>query len=97
MRRSLPSPQPGAFSATASDSASTLGFRGTASAGLAVDLRYAMLSLGAFARYDSRLPGIVNPQRDSPFAGAAVLAPARIAFDDGFAYGGVLMLRVPLP
>jgi hypothetical protein len=43
-------------SGSASDSRSTLGFRSTASLGLSVDARIAVISLGGFARYDSRFP-----------------------------------------
>ena len=81
---------------SASDSRSTVGFRGTASLGIAADLRYAVISLGGFMRYDSQIPGIRNPQQAGGFSTAA-LGPARIRFDDGFAYGGFVTLRVKLP
>lgn len=83
------------LSSSAADTRSTVGFRGTASLGLAVDLRYALVSLGGFMRYDSRIPGVENPQRTGPFT-FAPLPPARIRFADGFAYGGFLTLRVTL-
>jgi hypothetical protein len=85
----------GFFSTSASDRRSTVGFRGTASLGLAVDARIAVISFGGFARYDSRIPGVQNPQAPANLTGAA-LAPARIRFDDGFAYGGYLTVRIAL-
>jgi hypothetical protein len=54
-----------------------------------------LISLGGIMRYDSHIPGVENPQNAGAFTGA-VLAPARIRFADGFAYGGFLTLRVPL-
>ena len=89
-------PSNGSFSAaSASDSRSAVGFRGTASVGLATDLRIAVVSIGGFMRYDSRIPGVANPQLLGNF-NTVPLAPARIRFDDGFAYGGFLQVRVPL-
>jgi hypothetical protein len=82
---------------SASDSRSRLGFRGTASLGLTADLRYALLSIGGYMRYDSHIPGIANPQITSAGQLGQNVAPAQIRFDDGFAYGGFLTLRVPLP
>lgn len=77
------------------DSASATGFRGTASLGLAADLRYALLSLGGFMRYDSGIPGVDNPQStDATFIGS--LPPARVRYEGGFAYGGFISLRVPI-
>lgn len=81
---------------SASDSRSKLGFRGTASLGLSADMRYAILSIGGFMRYDSHIPGIANPQITSTSQFGQPVAPAQIRFDDGFAYGGFLTLRVPL-
>lgn len=79
----------------AADRASATGFRGTATLGLAATLAPAIVSLGGFMRYDSRIPGIENPQSQDPsFFGS--LAPARIRYAGGFAYGGFVTLRIPL-
>jgi hypothetical protein len=81
--------------AQANDTASATGFRGTATVGLSADLAPAIVSLGGFMHYDSRLPGAENPQNTDPnFFGS--LAPAHIRFAGGFAYGGFITLRVPL-
>jgi hypothetical protein len=88
-------PSNGAFlTASASDSRSTIAFRGTATVGLAVDARIAVISIAGFGRYDSRIPGIENPQQNGITATAATLAPARIRFQDGFAYGGTITVRM---
>lgn len=80
---------------TVTDSRSTIGFRGTATLGLVADLRIATVSLAGFGRYDSRIPGIQNPQQQSTVV-LGNLAPARIRFQDGFAYGGSVTIRVAL-
>ncbi len=61
----------------------------------ATDLRFALLSLGGYMRYDSRIPGVQNPQQTGSFSVDA-LAPARIRFGNSFAYGGYMTLRVAL-
>ena len=87
-------PSNAAFSSsTISDSRSATGFRGTAQLGLSADLRIAVLSIGGFFRYDSRIPGVENPNSQTA---ANNTSPARVRFDDGIAYGGFLTLRVPL-
>jgi len=89
---------PGAvsFQSSVSDSASVLGFRGTAMLGLSADARIALISVGGFMRYDSHIPGVVNPQLAAPIVSLPALQPARVRFSGGFAYGGFLTLRVPL-
>ena len=77
------------------DSRATIGFRGTATLGLVADLRIATVSLAGFGRYDSRIPGIQNPQQGATVA-LAGLPAARIRFKDGFAYGGAVSIRVAL-
>ncbi len=57
------------LTSSASDRDSTVGFRGGASLALAVDLRFAVATIGGFFRYDSRLPGIDNPQAPVPLFG----------------------------
>ncbi len=81
------------FTSTVSDSRSTVGFRGTAQLGVSADLRVAVATLGGFFRYDSRIPGVDNPNSQTP---AANTGTARVRFDDGFAYGGYLVFRVPI-
>ena len=81
---------------TATDSAAATGFRGTATLGLAARLHPAVISLGGFMRYDSHIPGAENPQSaNASFFGP--LAPARVRYAGGFAYGGFVTLRVALP
>ncbi|MCW5772368.1 MAG: hypothetical protein KIT16_12075, partial [Rhodospirillaceae bacterium] len=79
-------------------SASTVGFRGTASLGFIAVMRYAVLSLSGFMRYDSQIPGMANPQQTNYAAAVAgdSVAPAKVQFRGGFAYGGSLTLRIPL-
>jgi hypothetical protein len=81
--------------ATATDSRSTLGFRGTMTLGLVADLRIATIAISGFGRYDSHIPGIQNPQQGSTVVFTS-LAPARIRFQDGFAYGGSVTIRIAL-
>jgi hypothetical protein len=74
-----------------------MGFRGTASLGLTTDLRYAILSLGGFMRYDSHIPGIENPQFSQATTAFTNLPhPTRIVYAGGFAYGGHVRLRIPI-
>ena len=88
-------PSTGGFTtASVSDSRSTIAFRGTATVGLAVDARIAVISIAGFGRYDSRIPGIENPQQNGITATAATQAAARIRFQDGFAYGGTITVRM---
>jgi hypothetical protein len=84
---------PSFLTSSASDSDSAVGFRGTASLGIVGDLRIVVVSVGGFVRYDTHIPGVTNPQQ----TGGTVAAPASVRFDDGFAYGGFLTLRLPLP
>lgn len=79
-----------------SASGSTVGFRGGASLGLSVDMRFGVLTFGGLFRYDSRIPGIANPQLATQQATGTANATARVRFDDGFTYGGFLRLSVPL-
>lgn len=81
---------------TATDSASATGFRGTATLGISAVLHPAVASLGGFMRFDTHIPGVENPQSADPgYFGA--LAPARVRYAGGFAYGGFVTLRIPLP
>ncbi len=89
--------QTGFVSTSVSARDSAVGFRGGASLGLSVDLRGAILSIGGTFRYDSRIPGIANPQLATQQATGSANAAARVRFEDGFAYGGFVRLTVPLP
>jgi len=82
--------------ATATDNRTTIGFHGTATLGLVADLRFATVSLAGFGRYDSRIPGVQNPQQPATVTFAPISA-ARIRFQDGFAYGGSFNIRFALP
>ncbi len=81
------------FTSTVSDSRSTTGFRGTVRLGLSADLRIAVATLGGFFRYDSHVPGVENPNSQAPVTNSST---ARVRFNDGIAYGGYLVFRVPL-
>lgn len=85
---------PAFFTSTTSDSRSTTGFRGTVQLGVSADMRIAVATLGGFFRYDSRIPGVENPNSQTFVANTS---PARVRFEGGIAYGGFLTLRFPLP
>lgn len=84
---------PGFATSSVSDSRSTIGLRTTGSLALSVDMRFAVATLGGYFRYDSRIPGVENPQAATL---ASTPSAARVRFEDGFAYGGFLRFTVPL-
>jgi hypothetical protein len=87
---------PSLVTSSGSESRSTVGFRGTGAVSISADMRFAVLTVGGFARYDSRIAGVSNPQLLATSLATQLTGPARIFYDSGFAFGGMLNLRVPL-
>jgi len=87
----------GSSTGTVSDSRSRVGFRGGASLGAALDMRFGILTLGGSFTYDSAIPGVSNPNLALVSTTPGLVAgPARIRFADGFRYAGFATLRIPL-
>jgi hypothetical protein len=82
---------------TASDSRSHVGFRGGAALSGSLDMTFAVLTVGGFFLYDSAVAGVQNPAETALlFQGTQTGQRAQIRYDDGFRYGAVVTLRVPL-
>lgn len=85
-----------AFS-TFSQTRSTGSFRGTAVAGVNLDLGFGVISVGGFFTYDTAVAGFRGPtSTNANAASGAVLTPASIIFRGEYAYGGGAALRVLL-
>lgn len=86
-----------------STSRSAAGFRGGAALGLSTDLRFGIMTLTGFFRYDSHIPTANNFQASVRAPASAGFGPipggnpaATIGFESGFAYGGMLRLVIPI-
>lgn len=85
-----------AWSTSASDRRSTVGFRGSIGTSMTLDGGWIQAQLGGFFTFDSAAPGVVNPVAGSAPIGTNV-GPARIRFANGHSAGGFFVVRVPLP
>jgi hypothetical protein len=86
----------GPTAASTSSSRSVIGIRTGGSIGAALDMRFAILTLGGYLTYDSKTPGVQNPASATLIIAGSGGAPARIHFDGRFGYGGFATVRVPL-
>lgn len=55
------------------------------------DAGWLKVSISGFATWDSAMPGVLNPVA----ASIVPVGPARIVYESGWNYGGVVMLTVP--
>jgi hypothetical protein len=87
-------PNPVIRSGTITDRRSSIDLRVGGALGVSADFGFGVVTLAGTVRYDSRLPGVRNPQLTA--LSGAPIGPARIRFEDGLAYGGMLRVAVPL-